>query len=347
MKNEIKKGLLDITPNLQQSKTYIQKAVLSPQKNKKQLWPQAIFICFLLLSIIFLVTEWQTSYTVEGFSEETLKMYSLLQDGDATKEYQQDLLLVKYGQQKGIIFQKQSINKLITTYEAQLPSTFDKVLNKEGITKAAYREQFLTLQAQVQLIYDTLLPQYEKIYPQFHHEIYGQLLLLDAMEELKAESMPFGTVTTIPAIVLYENNNTRILALLEKKRLLEEQVIIMPKRDTLSLKTGTEVLLQNSFLTDVQTKTRWKQFVVSQDITVATANKTIILPAMQKQVDAFFQQTTWESLSQTAKPDMQLQTLHGDYSVWYGKDIILGLDHKQFTITKEMLTEWGENFIQN
>lgn len=63
--------------------------------------------------------------------------------------------------------------------------------------------------------------------------------------------MPFNATVDIHAIVLYEGENARVLALIEEKQLLEEQLIIMPIRDSLKLKAGEEVLLENSFMTSV------------------------------------------------------------------------------------------------
>lgn len=344
MKNEIKKGLLDATPDLQQSKERVRKAVLQP--SKMQLMPRFVLGCFIILSIVLVSTHWKINEQVQGFSEETLNMYGLLHDADSSEEYQKDLLLAKYGELKGIEISGQAVKNLIASYEAELPNNFDKLLRKNGITSAAYKEQYLTLKAKVQFIRNQLLPQYEKMYPQFHQEIHAQLLLFDAVEEVDTDTMPFAATTTIPAIVLYEGENARVLASLDEKRLVEEQLYIMPIHDELTLKTGDQVLLENSFITSVQTKDDFKQFVVSQDIKVVTKDKTKLIPAMQKEVNTLFKQMTWQNISQSDEHDVQLKTASGLYSVWFRDGLVIGSGDKGFVISKEILKKWGEELIQ-
>lgn len=345
MKDEIKQGLLDVTPDLQQSKSRVRKAVLHSPTRKKQLFPRFIFGCLILLSIVLVATEWQTNNRVQGFSEETLKMYGLLDDGDHTEDYRTDLLIAKYGELKGIKINKQDVKELVSSYESELIHTFDKVLEKNKITKTAYKEQYLTLKAHVQLVREALLPYYEQRYPQFHSEIHAKLMVLDAVEEVEEEEMSFAAATNFPAIVLYEGGNARILALLDEKHWGGKQLVIMPIRDTHTLKTGDEVLLENSFMIGVVKEKKYGQFVVSQDVTVVTENKTKIMPAMQKKISTLFEQMTWQNITQTEEPDMQLKTLSGNYSVWYGDDIVIGSNNKGFIVSKEMLREWAENLI--
>lgn len=345
MKDEIKQGLLDVTPDLQQSKSRVRKAVLHSPTRKKQLFPRFIFGCLILLSIVLVATEWQTNNRVQGFSEETLKMYGLLDNGDHTEDYRTDLLIAKYGELKGIKVSKQDVKERVSSYESELIHTFDKVLEKNKITKTAYKEQYLTLKAHVQLVREALLPYYEQRYPQFHSEIQAKLMVLEAVEEVGEEDLSFAVATNFRAIVLYEGENARILALIDEKKWLEEQLIIMPIRDTHTLKTGDEVLLENSFMIGVVKEKKYGQFVVSQDVTVVTENKTQIMPAMQKKISTLVEQMTWENITQTEEPDMQLKTLSGNYSVWYGDDIVIGSNSKGFIVSKEMIQEWAEGLI--
>lgn len=345
MKHEIKKGLLDATPDLQKSKARVKKAVLQPSK-KPPLLPRFVLGCFILLAIALVSTEWRSNDYVQGFSEETLKMYGLMDDADHSEQYRQDLVLVKYGELKGVEISKQDVKNLIASYEAEFPTSFDKILKKNGITRTAYKKQFLALKAQVQIVRDALLPQYEKVYPQFRQEVHAQLLLFDAVEEVEAEDIQFAATVNIQAIVLYEGENARILALLDEKRFIEEQLIIMPIRDKHTLKIGDEVLLENSFLMSTQTGKTFKRFAVSQDVTVITTNKTTTIPAMQKKVNGFFEKITWHDISQTKEPDIQLKTINGYYSVWYGDDIVIGSGNKGFIISSEILQEWGKGLIQ-
>jgi len=345
MKDEIKRGLLDVTPDLQQSKSRIRKAVLHSPTRKKQLLPKFIFGFLILLSIISVATEWQTNNRVQGFSEETLKMYGLPSDGDYTEEYRTDLLIAKYGELKGVEISKQDVKELVASYESELPRTFDRMLEKNGLTRTAYKEQYLMLKAHVQLVREVLLPYYEQHYPQFHSEIHAKLMLLDAVEEVGEEDLSFAVATNFRAIVLYEGENARILALIDEKQWLEEQLIIMPIRDTHTLKTGDEVLLENSFMLGVLKEKKYWNFVVSQDVTVVTENKAKIIPTMQKKISTLFEQMTWQNISQTEEPDVQLKTLNGNYSVWYGDDIVIGSNDKGFIVSKEMLQEWAEALI--
>lgn len=348
MRDEIKKGLLDVTPDLQDSKSRVREAVLQfPQKqNSSSLMPRFVFGSFIVLLIIFITTTWQSDNYVQGFSEETLNMYGLLDDEDNSEQYRKDLTLVKYGELKGIEVSRQDVKKIIASYEAELPKSFDKVLKKNGITKSAYKEQFLTLKAHLQIVRESLIPHYEQMYPQFHQEILDQLLLFDAVEEVDAKGKNFGAVVNIRAVVLYEGENARILALMEEKRLIEEQLIFMPIRDKLTLKTGDEVLLGNSLLTSILTKSGVKQFAVTQDITKITTNKTTNIPAMPKKLNTLIKQMPLQNIPQTEEPDVQLITISGNYSVWYGNDIIIGSGDKGFIIRKEKLKEWGDEMIK-
>lgn len=346
MRDEIKKGLLDVTPDLQDSKSRVREAVLQFPKKQNSIMPRFVFGGFIVLLIIFISTTWQSDNYVQGFSEETLNMYGLLDDEDNSEQYRKDLILAKYGELKGIEVSKRDVKKLIASYEAELPNSFDKVLKKNGITKSAYKEEFLTLKAQLQIVRESLLPHYEQMYPQFHQEIHAQLLLFDAVEEVDAKEKNFGAAVNIRAVVLYEGENARILALMDEKRLIEEQLIFMPIRDKLKLKTGDEVLLENSLLISILTESGVKQFAVSQDITEITTNKTTKIPAMQKKLNTLIKQMPWQNISQTKEPDVQLITMSGNYSVWYGDDIVIGSGNKGFIIRKEKLKEWGDELIQ-
>jgi len=346
MKSEIKKALLEATPDLQESKSRVRKAVLQLPKKQHSRIPRLVSGCLILLLIILIFVERQSDEYVQGFSETTLNMYGLLDDADHSERYRKDLLLLKYGERKGVKLSKQDVKKLVASYEAELPSSFEKVLQRNGITKESYKEQYLTLIAQVQLVRESLLPHYKQMYPQFHQVIHEQLLLLDAVEEVHMKDINLGAVVDIHAIVLYEGKNARILALMDKKRLLEEQLIIMPIHDELTLKTGDEVLLKNSFLTGFVTKTGFKYFAVSQNITEIITNKSTTIPAMQKKLSTLFEQMTWQNISQTKEPDMQLITMNGNYSVWYGDDIVIGSGDKGFIISKEKVQDWGDELIQ-
>ena len=99
-------------------------------------------------------------------------------------------------------------------------------------------------------------------------------------------------------------------------------------------------------MTGFQIERAFKRFVVSQDVTVVTENKTKVIPVLQKEIDPLFEQMTWQNISQTEEPDVQLKTLNGYYSVWYGDDIVIGSNDKGFIVSKEMLQEWGEGLIQ-
>lgn len=345
MKDEIKHGLLNVTPDLQQSKSRVRKAVLHSPARKKQLLPRFIFGCLVLLSIVLVATEWQTNNRVQGFSEETLRMYGLLDNGDYTERYRTDLLIAKYGELKGVKISKQDVKERVAAYESELIHTFDKVLRKNNITRKAYKEQYLTLRAHVHLVWEALLPYYEQHYPQFHSAIHSKLLLLDAVEEVGEEDLSFAVATNFRAIVLYEGENARVLALVDEKKWLEEQLIIMPIRDAHTLKTGDEVLLEDSFMIGVVKEKKYQKFVVSQDVTVVTENKTKIMPAMQKKISTLFEQMTWQNIKQTEEPDVQLKTLSGNYSVWYGDDIVIGSNGKGFIVSKEMIQEWAEGLI--
>ena len=308
--------------------------------------PRFVFGSFILLLIILVSTTWQSDDYVQGFSEETLNMYGLLDDEDNSEQYHKDLIIVKYGAFKNIEVSKQDVKKLISSYEAELPHSFDKVLKKNGITKSAYKEHFLTLKAHVQIVRESLLPHYGQMYPQFHQEIHEQLLLFDAVKEVGTEEDSFGASVNIRAVVLYEGKNARILTLIDEKKLIEEQLIIMPIRDKLTLKTGDEVILKNSLLTSVLTETGVRQFVVSQDITEITTDKTTKIPAMQKELKTLFEQINWENITKTKDPDVELLTMSGNYSVWYGDDIVIGSGDKGFIIRKEKLKTWGDEVIQ-
>lgn len=345
MKSEIKKSLLEATPDLQESKSRVRKAVLQLPKKQHSRKPLLVSGCLILLLIILIFVERQSDEYVQGYSETTLNMYGL-DDADHSERYRNDLLLLKYGKRKGVKLSKQDVTKLVASYEAELPSSFDKILQRKGITKEAYKEQYLTLIAQVQLVREALLPHYKQMYPQFHQEVHAQLLLLDAVEEEHMEDMNWGAVVDIHAIVLYEGKNARILALMDKKRLIEEQLIIMPIRDELTLKTGDEVLLENSYMPGFVTKTGFKYFAVSQNITEITTNKSTTIPAIQKKLSTLFEQMTWQNISQTKEPDMQLITMNGNYSVWYGDDIVIGSGDKGFIISKEQVQEWGDELIR-
>lgn len=349
MDNEIKKALLDVTPDLEKSKSRVKRAVLQPESkpNKMFYFPQIMFGCFILLSFILVTTKWQSDHFVQGFSEETLKMYGLLDDGDHTQRYQKDLIIAKYGEVKGIKVNKVEIENLIESYKSQLPSTFNKVLEKNEITETAYTEQYLTFKAQVQLIRDSLLQNYEKMYPQFNQEIHAQLLLLDAIEEVGHGDVSFWDGVNISAFVIYEGENARILALIDEKRFLEQQLLIMPKRDSLHFKVGDKVLLEKSLITNIRTENNFKQFVVSKDIKVVRDNKTISISAKQQKVKKFFDQVTWQPFSQSEEPNMKIETLSGVYSIWFddNENIVIGTGDKGFVITKEELQNWGEDLI--
>lgn len=346
MNSDIKNSLLEATPDLQESKSRVRKAVLQfPKKQHSQI-PRLVFGCLILLLIILIFVEQQSDEYVQGFSETTLSMYGLLDDVDYSERYRNDLLLLKYGKHKGVKLRKRDLKKMVASYEAELPKSFDKVLQRNGITKEVYKEQYLKLIAQVQLVREALLPHYKQMYPQFHQEVHAQLLLFDAVEEERIEDINWGAVVDIHAIVLYEGKNARILALMDTKRLIEEQLIITPIRDELTFKTGDEVLLKNSFLTGIATKTGMKYFAVSKNITEITTNNSTIIPAIQKKLSTLFEQMTWQDISQTKEPDMQLITMNGNYSVWYGDDIVIGSGDKGFIISKEQVQEWGDELIQ-
>ena len=70
-------------------------------------------------------------------------------------------------------------------YTKLLYQTFDKVLKENGITRQEYKKQFLELKAYVQVVRDTLIPQYGNAYPEFPKEVHAQLLLFDAAREVE------------------------------------------------------------------------------------------------------------------------------------------------------------------
>lgn len=346
--NKIKKGLMDVTPNLEESKARVKKAVLQRERKskKRHFFPQIVFCCVILLSVILVSTNWHQDDLIQSFSEETLHMYGLLSDGDHTEDYLRDLIIAKYGELKGVKIDKQDIENLIESYKANLPSTFNRVLNEHGITPTAYEKQYLALKAQVELIYDSLLPIYEKMYPQFHEVVYSNLLLFDAMEAVEDGNISLAAAVDIPAIVLYEGENARLLALIEEKPFLEQQLLIMPIRDSLQLNVGENVFLKHSILTSVRTEEGYKQFVVSKDIQSITENKTPVVPAMQKKVNNFIEQRAWQPLTQIEESDLTLQTLGGLYSIWFTDgDIVVSSGEKGFIITKEELQKWAEVWI--
>lgn len=345
MKDEIKKGLLDVTPDLERSKSRVRNAVLQPPK-KRQLIPRSILGSFVLLSIILVSIQWQRNDGIQGFSQETFNMYGLLDDADSSEEYHKDLIIEKYGEIKDVEITKQEMKNKIASYTSTLPASFDDVLKRNNIPKNAYREQFLTLKAKTQMVYESLLPHYEQMYPQFPKEVHSQLLLWDAVKAVGAQDITFGSTINIPALVLYEGENARVLVLIDEKRLVEEQIIIMPIRDELKLKTGEEVLLENSFIISRASNKGFKQFAVSQNIKVITKNKAMTIPAMQKNVNTFLKNRNWEEISQTREPNAHLKTISGLYSIWYGDDTVIGSGDKGFIITNEMLQNWGEKMIQ-
>lgn len=350
MSNKIKDSLLDITPDLKESKSRVKNAVLHTnlRPRKRQLLPQIILGCFIAMSVFLVSMAFQTDTYISGFSEKTLNMYNLLDDNDPNEAYQNDLITIKYGKLMGVKLNQQQVKELVASYKSELPHNFNKVLDINGISPSAYQKHYLTLKAQVQLVQDSLLPNYEKLYPQFHQEIHAQLLLLDAIKETNQGNMSFGNQDNLSAIVIYEGENARILSLIEEKRLLEEQLIIMPIRDSLNLKAGEEVILENSFITSViRPESKIKNFVVSQNTKVITENRTKEISAKQKELNLFFEQNDSQTLSQTENPDFQLKTLNGDYSIWFNDDIIIGSGDKGFIISKEQLQAWGEELINN
>ena len=123
----------------------------------------------------------------------------------------------------------------------------------------------------------------------------------------------------------------------------------MPICDSLKLKAGEEVLLENSFMTSVSSEKVFKQFVVSQNVNLITTNKIAIIPVMQKQVNAYFEQMTWHDIdfSTSREPNTELKTIGGNFYIWYGDDIIIGSEEKAFVISEEELKGWGKKFIQN
>ena len=122
---------------------------------------------------------------MQGYSEQAFQMYELLDDADPSEEYHIDLMLAKYGGLRGIEKNKQDIKERVELYEATLPKTFDKVLKENGITRQEYKKQFLELKAYVQVVRDTLIPQYGNAYPEFPKEVHAQLLLFDAAREVE------------------------------------------------------------------------------------------------------------------------------------------------------------------
>lgn len=235
MRNEIKEGLLEITPDLKESKDRIRRAVLKPETSSKKnfIFPRIIFSFAIILSIFLITSEFKNDSYVNGFSQETLTMYNLLEDSEPNEQYQKDLIILKYGELENIQLKKQDVKNLVTSYRNELPASFERVLKQNKISESAYEAQYLTLKAQVQLVFDSLLPKYTQLYPQFPQEVHAQLIILDAMEKVEHEILSFGNKDSISAIVLYEGENARVLSLIEEKKLAEEQFIIMPKHDSL------------------------------------------------------------------------------------------------------------------
>ena len=347
MRNEIKEGLLEITPDLKESKDRIRRAVLKPEISSKKsfIFPRIIFSFALILSIVLITSEFKTDSYVNGFSQETLTMYNLLEDSEPNEQYQKDLIILKYGELENIQLKKQDVKNLVTSYRNELPASFERVLKQNKISESAYKAQYLTLKAQVQLVFDSLLPKYTQLYPQFPQEVHAQLIILDAMEKVEHESFSFGNKDSISAIVLYEGENARVLSLIEEKKLAEEQLIIMPKHDSLNLKIGDEILLENNLVTSKQAKGSYKQFVVSEKVKVIKDNKTKEIPVMPRKINEYFELSNWKPLSITEEPDMKLKTLKGDYSVWFRDSIIIGFNGNGFVIDNVEIQNWGENMI--
>lgn len=219
MRNEIKEGLLEITPDLKESKDRIRRAVLKPEINSKKsvIFPRIIFSFALILSIFLITSEFKNDSYVNGFSQETLNMYGLLEDNEPNEQYQKDLIILKYGELENIPLKKQDVKNLVTSYRNELPASFERVLKQNKISESAYKAQYLTLKAQVQLIFDSLLPRYMQLYPQFPQEVHAQLIILDAMEKVEHENFSFGNTDSISAIVLYEGEMLVSYRLLRKK----------------------------------------------------------------------------------------------------------------------------------
>lgn len=349
MRNEIKEGLLEITPDLKESKDRIRRAVLKPEISSKKsfIFPRIIFSFALILSIVLITSEFKTDSYVNGFSQETLNMYSLLEDSEPNEQYQKDLIILKYGELENIQLKKQDVKNLVTSYRNELPASFERVLKQNKISESAYKAQYLTLKAQVQLVFDSLLPKYTQLYPQFPQEVHAQLIILDAMEKVEHESFSFGNKDSISAIVLYEGENARVLSLIEEKKLAEEQFIIMPKHDSLNLKIGDAILLENNLITSQQAKDSYKQFVVSEKVRVIKDNEPIEVSVLPKKINEYFEQSEWTPLSITDEPDMRLKTLEGNYFVWFHDNIIIGSNSKGVVIDNGEIQSWGENMINN
>lgn len=134
--------------------------------------------------------------------------------------------------------------------------------------------------------------------------------------------------------------NPSSLTKFRKLRLQDMSLLDMLIGKTVEIAIEKEVIKNKTIIVDVtHTKARY-------NITEVTTNNSTIIPTIQKKLSTLFEQMTLQDISQTKEPDMQLITINGNYSVWYGDDIVIGFDDKDFIISKEHVQEWGDELIQ-
>lgn len=331
MRDEIKKGLRDVTPDLTASKARVQQRVLTSAR-APSFMPRIALGCCILLSVLLVSVFAQQDARVQGYSPETLAMY--INVTDPIMWYKRDLIIAEYGASQGVDMSKRLVNERVEALVEAFPTSFEKVIQQHHITLADYKKHYLTLQAQKELTYEALLPVYAQNFPRVQTELLSMLLLFDAAKALGAE-LTYGEMEDIQAIVVDETDELLTVLRLQKADFLEEQLIIYPKNEEQHFEIGDTILLKNSYVI-TKFKGEIRKYAVSESVEKIAAQP---VPLMQKQVTQLLEQANWTPIQPMTKPVATIFTANGEYSVWDDDALIIGDGKLGIVIPKDVLKQ--------